>query len=278
MKKSPDFIDAVYPDSVRPRADRNLQKRRQHALRLLPLVQQQHPRFGRPAQGRHAVPAGGRKKRHPHAGRRPLVQGRPLLLQQRTGFSQGVDSPRAGLRTRKRAADLLFFHLVAAYSLLHETRAIHAGAVRAGTLHGAGRTGRLQARHRRSLQAVRPHLPDPRTQGDRRRLLPQGDRLHRREQPQQILAAYSLFRAGHRPHRHRTVRRSRRRARKRQGAAHPARIHLAAESQTGDPLQPDRPERRSPHAVRPDPAGTRRIPYDGQPHRSAACHQPHSTN
>ena len=33
MKKSPDFIDAVYPDSVRPRADRNLQKRRQHALR-----------------------------------------------------------------------------------------------------------------------------------------------------------------------------------------------------------------------------------------------------
>lgn len=124
-------------------------------------MQQQHPRFGRPAQGRPAVPAGGRKKRHPHAGRRPLVQGRPLLLQQRTGFSQGVDSPRAGLRTRKRAADLLFFHLVAAYSLLHETRAIHAGAVRAGTLHGAGRTGRLQARHRRSLQAVRPHLPDP---------------------------------------------------------------------------------------------------------------------
>lgn len=50
-----------------------------------------------------------------------------------------MDSPRAGLRTRKRAADLLFFHLVAAYSLLHETRAIHAGAVRAGTLHGAGR-------------------------------------------------------------------------------------------------------------------------------------------
>ena len=49
---------------------------------------------------------------------------------------------------------------------------------------------------------------------ERRRLLPQGDRLHRREQPQQILAAYSLFRAGHRPHRHRTVRRSRRRARK----------------------------------------------------------------
>lgn len=29
--------------------------------------------------------------------------------------------------------------MVAAYSLLHETRAIHAGAVRAGTLHGAGR-------------------------------------------------------------------------------------------------------------------------------------------
>ena len=64
---------------------------------------------------------------------------------------------------------------------------------------------------------------------------------------------------------------------KRQGAAHPARIHLAAEAQAGDSLQPDRPERRSPHAVRPDPAGTRRIPYDGQPHRSAACHRSRRT-
>lgn len=34
---------------------------------------------------------------------------------------------------------------------------------------------------------------------------------------------------------------------------------------------------RSPHAVRPDPAGTRRIPYDGQPHRSAACHRSRRT-
>ena len=162
-EKSPAFIDAVYPDSVRPRADRNLQKRRQHALRLLPLVQQQHPRFGRPAQGRHAVPAGGRKKRHPHAGRRPLVQGRPLLLQQRTGLPQGVDSPRAGLRARQRPADLLFFHLVAADSLLHEARAIHAGAIRTGALHGAGRAGPAVSRRAPPTTTARRSASSKRT-------------------------------------------------------------------------------------------------------------------
>ncbi|MFQ7387068.1 MAG: hypothetical protein ACLRM8_05005 [Alistipes sp.] len=58
--------------------------------------------------------------------------------------------------------------------------------------------GQLQTRNRRGIQTARTHLPHPRTQRDRRRLLPQGDGLS--ENNLNKFALLFSIQAGHRPH------------------------------------------------------------------------------